>query len=332
MENIDQLLDKLATQLSGTNALIQVLIGDECYVRKVGDLNQIANNPHRVEPATDKPFLPWMLQQIDRSHIARGTYANPKSTYDVLSDFRPDMTFGSLDYQFLLDFEAYLRERHYAVNTIAKFMKILRRYVNIAIDLELMNKYPFRKYHIRLEATHKNSLTERELRKVERNVDSLPENEQRVARGFLFSVYSGLRFSDVSRVTRQHIKKINSNQWLVMKMQKTDREVRVPLSRMFGGKAIDLIGKARNATGRLFPMPNNARTNILLGRALRRLGIRKHCSFHCARVSSATLMLMRGGNLTTIQHILGHNDIKTTQVYAKVTDGTLLRDVGRIFR
>ncbi|MBQ7056414.1 MAG: phage integrase SAM-like domain-containing protein, partial [Bacteroidaceae bacterium] len=107
MENIDQLLDKLATQLSGTNALIQVLIGDECYVRKVGDLNQIANNPHRVEPATDKPFLPWMLQQIDRSHIARGTYANHKSTYDVLSDFRPDMTFGSLDYQFLLDFEAY---------------------------------------------------------------------------------------------------------------------------------------------------------------------------------------------------------------------------------
>ena len=160
----------------------------------------------------------------------------------------------------------------------------------------------------------------------------LTDEERCIANGFLFSIYSGLRYSDVVRCTKQNIKNINRNKWLIMRMRKTDREVRVPISKMFGGHAVNLVNSINTTTGKLFQLPNNSRTNIVLSRILRRYGIRKHISFHCARVSAATILLHRGTNITTIQHILGHRSIKTTQVYAAVTDSTIYRDVRRAFK
>ena len=85
--------------------------------------------------------------------------------------------------------------------------------------------------------------------------------------------------------------------------------------------------------GRLFPdLPPNSRTNILLQRVIRKLHIRKHISSHCGRVTCATILIHRGMPITTIQHILGHRSVNTTQGYAHVLDDTILRDVRKAFR
>ena len=244
------------------------------------------------------------------------------------------MTFTQIDYKCICDFENFLRAAGYAINTIAKFMKIFRRFVNLAIDEELMTVYPFRKYHIKTEYVQKQSLTERELRRIEEKEakEDMTDEERKVIKGFLFSAYSGLRFSDIVQVTKQHVKNIYRNKWVVMRMQKTDHEVRIPISKMFGGKAAAMVQENKTTTGKLFQLPCNARCNMVLKRVLKRFNIHRHITFHCARHTCATVLLSKGVSLPIIQHILGHQSIKTTQVYSAVKDTTINKEIRKAFR
>lgn len=332
--DIQSILDNASAQLQGTNALIQIQVNDKYYTRRIGDVNRLIDNPQHIETTDNRQFLGWMEEEINKANIANGTFCNHVSTLSVLRQFRPDFTFSDLNYKLICDFDCFLRQRRYAINTIAKFMKIFKRYVNVAIDNEMITNYPFRKYKIKMEETHKNALTERELKKIENKAKTevLTEEERIVANGFLFSVYSGLRYSDIKQCTKQHIKNLNRTKWLIMRMQKTAGEVRVPLSKMFCGHAVELVKSISTTTGKLFQLPCNSRTNIVLSKILKRFGIHKHISFHCARHTTATILLHRGVNLPTIQHILGHKSIKTTQIYSAVTDSTIYKDIKRGFR
>ncbi len=328
--DITTIINGLADQLRGTNALIQIQVNDKYYTKRVGDINLLADNPEHLTVKDNRSFPAWMQEQIHRCKLSKGTIGNHQNTLDVLRGFRYDFTFSDITYEFILEFERYIKSLGYAINTLAKFMKIFKRYINLAIDNDIITANPFRKYHIHLEQTRKNTVTESDIKKIENAIERLEGDEQEVAKGFLFSTYTGLRFSDVQRVQRSNIKTIYRNKWLVMKMQKTEREVRVPISKMFKGAAINLINDIRQ--GRLFRLPPNARTNVILDRITDRLGIRKHLSFHCARHSCATILLLKGVNMPIISSILGHTSIRTTQVYAAVKDKTINREIRRAFR
>ena len=319
--DISTLINDIAAQLSGENALIQIQVGNKYYTKRVGDINLLADNPEHLTVKDNRSFPRWMQEQIHRCKLSKGTIGNHQNTLDVL---RSDIT-----YEFIMEFDHYIKSLGYAVNTLAKFMKIFKRYINLAIDNDIITANPFRKYHIHLEQTRKNTVTESDIKKIENAIERLEGDEQEVAKGFLFSTYTGLRFSDIQRVQRSNIKTIYRNKWLVMRMQKTEKEVRVPISRMFGGKAISLIS---DKNGRLFRLPPNARTNVLLDRITNRLGIKKHLSFHCGRHSCATILLLKGVNMPIISSILGHTSIRTTQVYAAVKDKTINKEIRRAFR
>lgn len=327
--DIQNLINDIASRLTGTNALIQIQVGNKYYTKRVGDINLLADNPEHLTVKDNRSFPKWMQQEIHKCKLSKGTIGNHQNTLDVLRGFRYDFTFSDITYEFILEFERYIKSLGYAINTLAKFMKIFKRYINLAIDNDIITANPFRKYHIHLEQTRKNTVTESDIKKIENAVSRLEGDEQEVAKGFLFSTYTGLRFSDIQRVQRSNIKTIYRNKWLVMRMQKTEREVRVPISRMFGGRAISLIS---DKNGRLFRLPSNARTNVLLDRITNRLGIKKHLSFHCARHSTATILLLKGVNMPIISSILGHTSIRTTQVYAAVKDKTINKEIRRAFR
>lgn len=328
--DIQSLINNIAEQLSGTNALIQIQVEGKYYIKRVGDIEKLIDCPQVVQVRNTRSFPDWMQNQISRQRLSKGTIVNHQNTLDILRRFRHDFTFSDINIAFIKDFETYLRDLKYSVNTIAKFMKIFKRYLNEAMDNDIISANPFHKYKIRQEESHKNALSERELRKMENCVGTLEGDEREVMRGFLFGIYTGLRYSDIQQVRRQDIKTINREKWLVLRMRKTGREVRVPIGKMFRGKALDLVDDVKS--GRLFHLPGNARSNVLIGRIAKRIGIRKHISFHCSRVSCATIMLARGGNLQIIGNILGHKSIKTTEVYAKTTSGVVMKGVKRIFK
>lgn len=321
------MINAMAEALEGRNALIQVQVDNHYYTRKVGDLNRLTENPRHVKVRSRESYIGWMRERIKEAEITVGTRYNHFATLRVLQQFQPKLTFDGLTESLPGEFEAYLRGKGYAVNTIAKYHKILRRYLTIAYTNDLISIHPYRKIKIKTEKTHKDTLTEREIRKLENHVNELDGVEKTVAKGFLFSVYTGLRYSDVMRVTRSCFK----SKWLVMRMRKTGREVRIPVAYMFGGRAVNLI-RETVATGNLFQMPANHRTNTILTKIMGQLGIRKHVTFHVARGTCATILLSRQCALPVIQTILGHQSIVTTEHYAVVRDATISREVRRAFR
>lgn len=324
---ISEILNFIASELDGRNALVQIQVDGEYYMRKVGDISKLSEKPVTVRNQSENILL-WMENRIEQANVCDTTKMNYRSTLAVLRRFRPSMTFAQLSLKMIMEFDGYLRSCRYALNTIAKFHKIFRKFINIAIDEGRITECPYRHFSIHTVRTFRNTLTEREVRRIENGMDILPEEEREVMRAFMFSVYSGLRYSDVVRLRPSNIKNVNGNKWVVINMRKTGMEVRVPISKMFRGKAMKLIGN-----GTPFRLPGNSRTNILLSRALCRLHIRKHISYHCSRTTCGTISLLRGMPITTIQHILGHANLATTAAsYAHVNYNTILRDTIKAFR
>lgn len=322
--DIQAIINGIAEQLQGTNALIQIQVEDQYYIRIIGDSTRLSRSSRAAAVPDTRPFLLWMKEQIEQAPVSENTKVSHRNAHMRLTAFRPDVTFADIDCCFLMDYETHLRERGYSVNTIAKQMRILRRYLNLALDMDIIAANPFHKYRIHTQPGHKETLSEKELRKIEDSLPSLPDREQEVAKAFLFATYTGLRFSDLQQITPGHFKRINRRQWLVLQMRKTHSEVRIPVSTIFQGKALTFSPP--------FRLHSNAQSNRTLAHALTRSGIRKHITWHCARHTCATLLLARGVPLPVIQSILGHASITTTQGYSTITDNTIEHHIRRAFR
>lgn len=208
---------------------------------------------------------------------------------------------------------------------IARHMKSLKRYVNVARKKGIITEYPFLNYTIRTEQVHRDALTEKELEILEKYRESLSEPNE-VLNAFLFSCYTGLRYSDVRIFTKQNICTINHKRWIVLKMYKTNKEIRIPLSTIFEGKALKLTKSISRTRGILFHVGSNQQANRVLKRIAKEVGIKK-MTFHVARHTCATLLLYRGVSITTVQTVLGHQSVKTTQIYSAVTDLTIEKEL-----
>lgn len=157
-------------------------------------------------------------------------------------------------------------------------------------------------YKYKVETYHHSFLLPEELKLIE-DYDSkkLPHQWEAVRDAFLFSCYTGLRFSDISRITPQHILQRGDVHWLIMKTQKTGVEIRLPLEHLFEGKAVYIYNKVKEKAGLyLFQLGTNTAANKVLQRIAKRAGISTHVSFHTARHSLLPTML------TTTTRLLPH--------------------------
>ena len=335
-EQIELLLHDFEIRLSerGINdtsatLLLQLQINNIRYLRHFGDLNNLAGCTMTFDSAKDLEdldFYAFFANEIELLPVAESTKKNHRDTLRLLHKFKEKLCFSQLNYELLTSFDYYLVKSGYAVNTIARHMKVLKQYINRAIVLEYIQTTPFKKYKIRSAETERESLSEKELALMEQYHEQ-QENRNEILDAFLFSCYSGLRYSDMCRLTKQHITIINKKRWIVIRMQKTDTDIRVPISLLFDGKGLNLLKEIRRSRGLVFRLPCSQTVNRELNKICKRLGIKKHITFHSARHTCATLLLYRGVNITTVQKILGHKNVKTTQIYSAVTDLTIEKEI-----
>lgn len=137
-----------------------------------------------------------------------------------------------------------------------------------------------------------------------------------VPNAFLFSVFSGLRYSDVARLKGENIYRSGKNVFILFTTKKTTTRQNLKLGKM----ALKYLPTDIKAGKPVFQLPNNGRTNIDLKQWIEAAGITKNITFHCARHTNATLLLNSGASLATVAFQLGHKDIRMTQVYAKITN------------
>ena len=275
-------------------------------------------------------FIPFFKHEVMTSNLKESTKRNHLSTLALLQDFKKNVTFSDLTFEFVSSFEYFLQSKGYHTNTIAKHMKHLKRHINVAINKEYMDiqKYAFRKYKIKTVENGHTHLAPEELEKMETlQLTGRYIKYQKTLDAFLFCCYAGMRYSDFVNMKPENIVEMHQETWLIYKSIKTGTEVRLPLYLLFNGKGIQILNKYQANLQDFFHLRDNSNVNKELIIITRLAGLSKKVSVHTARHTNATLLIYNGVNITTVQKLLGHKSVKTTQIYTNVMDMTIISDL-----
>lgn len=283
-----------------------------------------------VKGQSRQSFLAFYEKELEEGRIKESSKRNQQSTLALLKEFKNEILFPELTFELLCSFEYFLHKKGYHTNTIAKHMKHLKRYVNLAINKDYLSEqhYAFRKYKIKTVEYGHTHLTPDELEKLEGlRKDIKNDRYKKTLDAFLFCCYAGIRYSDFVRLMPENIVLIRKEIWLIYRTVKTGVEVHLPLYLLFDGRAISILNEYKMNLVDFFRLKNNSNVNKELKRIAQTAGIEKRVSFHTARHTNATLLIYNGVNITTVQKLLGHKSVKTTQVYAAIMDRTIIHDL-----
>lgn len=321
-EDLNRMLDEFMLELQAKEL--------ECWKRRKPISLSLLKNEMETGKSDNLGFLSFSRKWVELSMRKESTKSNMYTTLDLLQAFRPTLDFQDLTYNFLIEFENYMTRRNYETNTIAKHMKHLRTIINEAIRQGYIphDAYPFLNYRIKTVKGKHVFLLPSEIKLLEKL--TLPERYrhlQHTLDAFLFCCYSGLRYSDFIRLTSHNFILIDGRQWLRFRSQKTGVEISIPIYLLFHGKALRILHKYAPDLASFFCLPPNSTVNKELEKLRRLMLMEKHFSFHTARHTHATLLIYKGVQITTIQKLLGHRSVKTTEVYSEILSGTIVRDL-----
>ena len=236
-----------------------------------------------------------------------------------------DIPFSAIDNAFVRDFHLFLRvDKKQEQNTANKYCKILKRIVTLALDNKWMEVNPFQGVRFQAKATNRQFLTEKELSTIMNKTFTL--DRLNVVRDiFVFCALTGLSFSDVEGLKPDHVSvDDDGNYWIHKARQKTKNVCSIPY--LESARAIAEKYKGHplcEKRGVLLPVISNQRMNSYLGEIAGICGINKPLTMHIARHSFACLALANGVSMEIIARMLGHSDIRTTKIYAKVIDKSI---------
>ena len=272
-----------------------------------------------------------------------------RSAIKRMTDYKgKNITFNHIDKDFLIGFIEYLNSdirdfdkaakdknrkpkplsNVYKEALFARIMVALNKAERDGIILKNPGKDIDRKLKPHSEQKTRCYLTLEEIQRII-ETEYKPDNDIKPA--FLFCCFSGLRYSDVSKLTWKEIT-VSQDGYAQIEttMQKTGKSITIPLS----DNALKWLPERKGnlPESRIFyKLPdqvNNA--DVRLRTLIKKAGISKHVTFHVARHSFATLTLTYGADLYTVSKLLGHANIRTTQVYAKIVDESKRKAVNLI--
>lgn len=229
---------------------------------------------------------------------------------------------NNVDLKLIEQFNHFLKtKKGISINTAAKYLTLLKGVFLKALRQDTISKNPFVNFTFKTIEVTKEFLTQDELNKLETaKIDNTSLDKVRDT--FLFSAYTGLRFSDAYELKASDVKKENDGQyWItIKKIIKTGKPLRIPLL----NKALKIVEKHKKfaeVTGRLLPIISNQKTNTYLKILADLVGIDKKLTHHCARHTFATTVTLSNNvPIEVVSNLLGHSNLKSTQIYAKITD------------
>lgn len=216
-------------------------------------------------------------------------------------------------------------------NTANRYLTKFKVVIHNAVRKEILLRNPYNGFVIRQVRVNKVHLTEQELAKIrEHDLGGNPAL-MRVRDIFLFSTYTGLRFSDAMSLRADAISEgKDGSLWLTIEQIKTKDPLHIPLLK----PAVEVFWRheeQRKVTGYVLPRLTNQKLNLNLKEIARIVGINKKVTHHVARHTFATtIMLEKGVDIKTVSTWLGHSSIKSTEVYAHVTKQRLSETAHRL--
>ena len=262
---------------------------------------------------------------------ATNTYRKYLTVRKYVADFikyqykRSDMSMNELTEEFIRDYCLYLKNViGLAQSSIWIYSIPLKHIVTAAHYNGKIPRNPFAMYHVDPDHKEREFLTLDELTVM--TEIKLEDPNMAFARDlFIFGCWTGISFIDIKNLTEDNISMINGAPWIVSKRQKTG----VPFQIKLMDIPMQIIGryKAFRKGSHLFNIGNLDSINKRIKKVAAMCGIKKRVSFHVSRHSWAVLALEYGMPIESVSKILGHTNITTTQIYAKVTSTKLDHDI-----
>jgi len=275
------------------------------------------------------------MQNLALAYSTRKTYG---SFIKLLKEYDPTITLDKMDINWVANFKEYLLKvkklNHYSINTRIKHVKSICKH---AYSNKVILKYPLEGLKLPKATSNREHLSMEQLRILESMIPN--ESQVNTYKSFLFSCYTGLRFSDLATLTYKNIlilqKSAQPEYRLQYQMSKTGKQMNVMLCqralKMIDIKNIgsdvmvfDLISStdlAKSSDKLAMKIESaNALANKRLKVIYQEAGIKDHLSFHCARHTFFCIALELGVDLMSLKELGGHSDLKVTQEYLKVTD------------
>lgn len=277
-----------------------------------------------------------LLKQLVGIEYAKGTHDRYQTLLMHVKAFMlkqysiKDIDIEKLNLAFVKDFDFYLRiTRGCGNNSTVKYIKNLRKIIRVCLENDWLSHDPFKLYKNKIIAVEKEYLTTVELQKIIDLETEFPRLNM-VRDIFLFSCYTGLAYSDVAQLTEKSISKgIDGEDWIHIHRQKTKISAQIPIldiPKKLIAKYKDNIKCINDGT--LLPRYSNQLLNNYLKEIAVCAKINKNITFHTARHTFATTVtLSRGVPMETVSKMLGHTSIRTTQVYAKITNSKVSEDM-----
>jgi integrase len=284
-------------------------------------------NQHEIRLGLKKSdiyFLDYFQEQVAKKKKSPGNYGNWDSAYKILRKYYSnkkvklvDITAKDLEdiKNYFLNIYTTKSELHLSQNAAVSYFNKVKASLHIAFDERLISdKIWLNIKSIATQETRREYLTEEELIKI---INTECEFEL-LKKAFLFSVYTGLRWSDVNKLLWKDIQYTSDAGYSIHYEQKKTGSIEYhPIAQ----KAITLIGDSADAEQRVFKgLKYSAWHNLKLAQWMMKAGITKKITFHSARHTYATLLLTKNVDMAVVSKLLGHKEIKTTQIYAKVID------------
>jgi integrase len=219
-----------------------------------------------------------------------------------------------VDDELLDNFQSYLLNQ-VSRNTTNAYLSVFRQHFNKLVVKGIITASPFTSFKIIEEGdTERTTLTIEEVRTL---ANFIPKKGNRqIRQAFLFSCFTGLRFSDVKKLVYSEIE---NNQITFRPAKTTKKIVRVPLTD--DAKSIlENLPKHHINKKVFWDLPSSQVVNVYLKFWALEAGLKKNLHFHAARHTFATIGLTFGMDIFTVKEILGHSKIEMTQVYAKIVD------------
>ncbi len=268
---------------------------------------------------------------------SRSRYSASKSYQDYLRDFiiskgREDWPLTDVTAEFGNEYKTYLKQRKALGPTqMNHILRWLNRLVYLGVDMEIIRFNPLEEmeYYKKPEPKQKYVALDDVRKLLALRMDS--ERGELIRRYFIFSMFTGLAYADAVQLHPRHIgKTADGRRYLRISRKKTNVEAFVPLHPI--AERILSLYNTTDDTRPVFPLPGRDQAWCYLQEIGFAIGRRESLSPHQARHTFGTMLVSKGICVESIAKMMGHSSIRSTQIYAKITDENISKDMDKLMK
>lgn len=284
-------------------------------------------------------YLQHLVDRKEINDLSEGRYKRFQVLLNKCKGFvkykfrKADVILDEVKMNFIVEFEHYMRKTDkMGHNTAMKYAKDLKQIMKYGVMLEYIPSNPFDLFQCTYKKAKREFLNQEELDALYRK-EFVIKRLAEVRDCYLFSCYTGYAYSDAAALGPDDVTLgIDGEKWIIRNRKKTDTTENVPLLPI----PQEIIARYKNhpyckAHNKLLPMNSNQRYNAYLKEVAALCGIRKNLTTHTARHTFATtVLLVNDVPMETAMELLGHTDIRTTQIYGKIVQKKISNDMKKL--